>query len=522
MGYFDPKMLKSQLLLLATLLILSGWMNTASSQEPTCCNRWITVLNTPMPKPQERDESGLIAGAINEVLADTGWGEESLDDCPMNIDIIKLRQLSKPATWLEQTLESDYVIQPSLTLKSVLEIVPGEWEEGYGGKPNYLPGSVRGDWAIRIALIDYHHGKTLRKVETSWTGSLAGDGQEHFYDLARKLMPVDDVIHKYERMPELCAVQPEKESIEAGQTMSVQLTDIVDSRMAGPQRWQRILVRAEKGALLNGYKKGDWSIFKADIGTITVEYKAPQVCEDEWEEIQVWNSCSITGGLHNTLPEKEIGNARFKNYDRKPEQLTVRPEPIKVKVGDSVSIQLTNIVDAEGKSVGSNEQLMVSVDKGRITNGVPLDAYTLFDVHRGTVDITYQAPNDLSVNVDNIKIYNLCVKDKPNRLIAERPITIEFPPLAARITRTLEQSRQTVIDSTEPGNLRKVRKGNSLSTKRVAIIASFSDDSATGFFAREFQMKHTKVHYRMVDCRVVSQTFSLEIETTSLGRGFNF
>jgi hypothetical protein len=63
------------------------------------------------------------------------------------------------------------------------------------------------------------------------------------------------------------------------------------------------------------------------------------------------------------------------------------------------------------------------------------------------------------------------------------------------------------MDKTK-GYSRKLRRGNSLSTKRVSIIASFADDPGTGFFAHEFQTKHAKVHYKMVDCRVVSQTFS--------------
>jgi len=204
----------------------------------------------------------------------------------------------------------------------------------------------------------------------------------------------------------------------------------------------------------------------------------------------------------------------FFHESRKPEKLMVLPDPIKVKVGDSMKIRLTNIVDAEGKPLDPNEQLMVSVDKGSITNGMPLGAYKVFDVLEGSVDVTYQAPNDLSVNIDNIKIHNLCVRGDefvevvPLRLITQKPITIEFPPLVARITRTLEQSRRTSSDEMKYGDLRKVRQGNSQSTKRVSIIASFSDDPGTGFFAHEFQMKHAKVHYRMVDCRVASQTFS--------------
>ncbi len=402
----------------------------------------------------------------------------------------------------------------------------------------YKAGATDG-FIMHMRLVDVEHGQVVKEGQISWRGpyknglgfapewdSMDKPRYSYIRALATTFNPLDDLIHAYESLPELCDIQPEKESIEAGQTMTIDVTDIVDSRMANPQPWQRILVRAAKGKLLNGYKKDDWQVFETRSDTVTVRYKAPQVCEDEREEIQVWNSCNCTGDLYNTLPEKEIGRAHFNIYDRKPEKLTVLPEPIKVKVGDSTSIQLTNIVDAEGKPLEPNEQVMVSVDKGRITNGMPLGGCKVFDVVQGRVSVNYQAPDDLSVNRDRIKTYNLCVKDDelvevvPHKLIAQKPIIIEFPPLAARITRTLEESRDTHIDKTEWGDLRKVRKGNSLSTKRVAIIASFSDEPEgihipntfqlpPGIkLPQGFQMMPDKLHYRMIDCRVVSETYT--------------
>jgi len=530
------KILKSRLLLMLTITVLLCLVNSVSSQEPTCCSRAVTVLKTPMPEPQERDDSKSITDYVEiiffrSVMYNSPY--DSIFDCPLKIAIPSLDGLNRTAAWTWLELEEidqesgesaiqagfvDYVIKPSLTLKRVIEVVPGEWEEGYGGKPDYHPSWVIGDWSIRFALIDPHHGATLKEVGASWTGSVVKDGREIFHSLARQLMPLDDLIHEYERLPELCDVQPEKESIEAGQTMIIEVSDIVDSRMADPQPWQRILVRAEKGKILNGYDKGDWHVFETGSGSVTVQYKAAQVCEDEQDEIQVWNSCNCKLSLSNTIPEREIGRTHFNIYDRKPEKLTILPEPIKVKVGNSITIRLTDIVDDEGKPLEPNEQVMVSVDEGRITNGMPLGAYKVFDVVEGKVNVNYQAPNDLSVNIDDIKIYNLCVKGDelvevvPHRLIAQKPIIIEFPPLAARITRTLEKKRDTHIDKTEWGDLRKVKKGNSHSTQRVSIIASFSDDPGTGLLTHRFQMMSTKVHYRMIDCRVVSENYTFKGE----------
>ena len=93
-------------------------------------------------------------------------------------------------------------------------------------------------------------------------------------------------------------------------------------------------VLAGKGKILNDLDMGDgWHVFETGSGSVAVQYKAPQVCEDKQEEIQVWNSCNCTGDLDNTIPEKEIGRVHFIIYDRKPETLTVHPEPIKAKGG---------------------------------------------------------------------------------------------------------------------------------------------------------------------------------------------
>ena len=157
---------------------------------------------------------------------------------------------------------------------------------------------------------------------------------------------------------------------------------------------------------------------------------------------------------------------------------------------------------------------------------MPLGGYKVFDVVQGHVNVNYQAPEDLSVNLDKIKIFNLCVKGDelvevvPNKLIAQKPIIIEFPPLVARITRTLEQSRDTHSDKTKWGIHARLREGTRYSTKRVAIIASFSEDPEGIHIPHKFQLPHgiklpqefqmmpAKLHYRMIDCRVVSQTFS--------------
>ena len=60
--------LKYKLVVMIALAVSLCWVNISSSQEPTCCSRAVAALKTSMPELQERDDSGMITGAINEVF----------------------------------------------------------------------------------------------------------------------------------------------------------------------------------------------------------------------------------------------------------------------------------------------------------------------------------------------------------------------------------------------------------------------------------------------------------------------
>lgn len=203
------KMSKFKLVVMITMAVSLCSVNSASSQEPTCCSRAVAVLKTPMPEIQERDDNAWIDGCIGTIFfgsltsispSDSGW-EDSIFDCPLEIKIRTLDGLNRSIAWSlfeiegidQETAESaiqagfiNYVVQPSLTLKRVIEIVPGEWD-GAVGKSFYWPSFVKGDWSMRFALIDPHHGTTIKEADTSWTGS-ALDGEKSLLNLARNLI----------------------------------------------------------------------------------------------------------------------------------------------------------------------------------------------------------------------------------------------------------------------------------------------------------------------------------------------
>ena len=233
------------------------------AQEGTCCTRDVTVVPCDMPEEQERDDNGMIEGSIMTVFTNA-WVD--FDDCPLRVDfydfagarqadalmdalarIMGAEKDPQAVEFAKSLLRFDYVMRPEVTLRRIDDIVPGEWEEGYGGEPWYEPGYVHGDWTIVFALEDVHHGQTVKQASTSWSGSLAYDGIGPMKALAEQFLPLDDLIHDYERMPESTAVIPEDDEIEAGRSMTVDLTDIRDSKGRISQPWPKYLAKNLSG-----------------------------------------------------------------------------------------------------------------------------------------------------------------------------------------------------------------------------------------------------------------------------------
>lgn len=168
-------------------------------------------------------------------------------------------------------------------------------------------------FALRVQLLDRYRGQDIKEGQTEWVCAdeiaCAKALQDHVRALARTFMPLDDILHDYERMPERVTVEPEKERIMAGKEMTVHLRDIEDSKGRSPQPWQRVLVKAEKGKILNGTPRGEYRVFEAG-GAIALRYQAPKQCQNDTETITVYNTCVIDP-QSEVMPEREIASANF-------------------------------------------------------------------------------------------------------------------------------------------------------------------------------------------------------------------
>lgn len=350
-----------------------------------------------MPAQQERDATGMISSGWYGALR-----EFDILDCPLEYEeqsyegrqlldwmVEKIGEVAgapsdpEARKAMELFLDCEYAWKGTLTINRVEEVIPGKWEEGYLGKPDYEPGYIFGDWTLRIQLVNTHFGDVVREGEVSWTGWADGrraDRSSAVKELARsRFSPVDDLIWDYERIPWNSDVEPEKEEIGCGEQMSIKLENIRDDKGRAPQPWQRIVVKVEKGELLNGTKcslEEKLYAFEAEGGTLDLTYRAPDEAEDEEEEtITVYNSCDWgqewMRPLQSTNPKKKIGEGHFKIVCNQWEGTIA--ETWEMKAGEDESV-LAAIMHRGEYDAGKSWRIRVKLKKDRGNENVVIYA----------------------------------------------------------------------------------------------------------------------------------------------------
>lgn len=174
---------------------------------------------------------------------------------------------------------------------------------------------------LHMQLVDMYRGTAVKEDQITWhcvdwrSGACDQTQHDNIMTLAKSFHSLDQRIYDYERIPERATVVPEKERIMAGKEMTIHLRNIVaivGKKEESPQSWQRILVKAEKGEILNGTPKGEYRVFKAD-SPIDLEYQAPKECKKDTETISVYNTCVIDP-QQKAMPEREIATKDFEIY----------------------------------------------------------------------------------------------------------------------------------------------------------------------------------------------------------------
>ncbi len=295
-----------QTIFLPFALILLFVFNDSAMANKTCCMR--DIASMPVSGADE-SQSVILIGLWQEVLIPNAIDSE----CP-HIDFYDMKrmgQLNMPKEYL------DYVF-----------------------KSNFSDNKQRGVCTLNLELYDHHHGKVVKQAQAIWkyeevAGSKFRRAVQPIHEMARQFMPLSKTLSDYERAPESCSVDPEKDPVEPDETITVNISGIKDSEGRTSADFQWILVKAKKGEIVNGEEWNDYKGFKVGGGSVNVKYKAPSCCKKEEETVIVYNSC-WQKPEHPGLPENKIGKATFSKA----------PEVIKASI--EYDHELTHLFPCDG------------------------------------------------------------------------------------------------------------------------------------------------------------------------------
>jgi uncharacterized protein YxjI len=224
----------------------------------------------------------------------------------------------------------DYVFTGTLSAQQVTGKTPVSYEDGYeSGTKTKIGGDLIGTFEFKLTLDDRWHGEVVKEASRAWTGCILeglgfwrDDGTHEYMiqELAKQFLPLDKLIRDYERIPETCQVEVPEDKVRAGQTVTIRLTDFVDSEGRQTQWWQHVLVKANKGKILNGeaaaFSEEPYRVFKVGReGVVNVEYQAPSECKDVTETLTVCNTCEMKESRGTNVvkypAEREIAKKTF-------------------------------------------------------------------------------------------------------------------------------------------------------------------------------------------------------------------
>ena len=135
----------------------------------------------------------------------------------------------------------------------------------------------------------------------------------------KKFRPMElTVLNDFEKRPYSCEIKPKKEAVNPGEEIEVVITDIHDIEELPSREFNRLIIQAKDGEILDGTPLTadfDLKAFRVDDGTVKFKYRAPTSCDENEDIIFVYNSCDILRedlwplaitGLKDKIAEKKI------------------------------------------------------------------------------------------------------------------------------------------------------------------------------------------------------------------------
>jgi hypothetical protein len=118
-----------------------------------------------------------------------------------------------------------------------------------------------------------------------------------------------EILERFEKRPVDCRVSPEKEEIDVGEVIDIELSGFTDMFGERSREFNRIVLHSYSGDIMNGEPCDigpDYRVFKVDNGTINVQYRAPEDCKETEDRVTVYSSCEILPENRSAMSETKI------------------------------------------------------------------------------------------------------------------------------------------------------------------------------------------------------------------------
>ena len=206
------------------------------------------------------------------------------------------------------------VITPCFHALSSGEEVPDEFKPMMKPRPHeyyfmvsYEEG-MKGEIKSRLQVDLFFAGSPEEHVRT-WTTETDNPNAKYTLHKNRMFMNDDAVLRKFypmeltvlndfEKNPYTCDIKPEKETMNPGEIINVEITNIKDIEGVGSKAFNRLIVQSPDGEIIGGMPlnvDNDMKAFRVGDGTVKFQYRASHDCTNPENTIFVYNSCDILG-----------------------------------------------------------------------------------------------------------------------------------------------------------------------------------------------------------------------------------
>jgi hypothetical protein len=163
-----------------------------------------------------------------------------------------------------------------------------------------------------------HTWTALGTLNTDRTGQTTQNGLDNQLEgLLKNGQSYHAIASDFEKRPRICTVSSDKQSADRGEEIEITISDLRDAKGQTSREFNRIIVHASEGKILNGEKSelgSEYRVFRLDEVSVRLKYKAPDQSEASSDRITVYNSCDILPVDKVPLRDTRQGD-RINTYD---------------------------------------------------------------------------------------------------------------------------------------------------------------------------------------------------------------